>query len=152
MDRGAQRTYNRMERFRRPDCAMAIRILLADDHAPFRQSLRRKLESYPDLEVVAEAGSGEEAVLLAREHQPDVAILDIRMAPLNGIEAIPCIRVDSPETAVLILTMHGDKRYVTRSVEAGARGFLLKDCADEALVSAIRIVHQGEAFFGLQVV
>ena len=130
---------------------MSIRILLADDYAQFRQSLRRSFQSCPDLEVVGEAGSGEEAVELARRHHPDVAILDIRMLPLNGIEAIPKILRDSPETAVLILTMHGDKRYVLRSVRAGARGYLLKDCGDEDLVRAIHALSEGERFFSPQI-
>jgi len=126
---------------------MPIRILLADDHGPFREEVRQVLESYPDLAVVAEASSGEEAVNLSRRHQPDVAILDIRMAPLNGIEAIPRILNDSPRTAVLILTMHGDKPYVIRSVQAGALGYLLKDCGEEVLVRAIRLVHEGKSYF-----
>ncbi|MEK7408335.1 MAG: response regulator transcription factor [Acidobacteriota bacterium] len=130
---------------------MPIRILLADDSALYRQSLRRSLQSYTELEVVGEASSGEEAVRLVRQHHPDVAILDIRMAPLNGIDAIPKILRDSRETAVLMLTMHGDRRYVIRSVEAGARGYLLKDCEDEMLVRAIRSVSEGKTFFSPQV-
>ncbi|HYM10149.1 MAG TPA: response regulator transcription factor [Bryobacterales bacterium] len=127
--------------------APPIRVELADDHTLLRQGLRRILESRPGMVVVAEAVSGLEAVELARLHQPDVAVVDVGMKELNGIEATAQILRASPQTAVLILSMHSDERYVTQSVRAGARGYLLKDAVEEELIQAIEQVHKGESFF-----
>jgi len=126
---------------------MPVRILLADDHSILRQGLRRILESYPGFEVVAEAGSGLQAVDLARELQPDVAIVDVGMPGLNGIEAAAQILRRSPATSVLILSMHNDERYVSRAIRAGARGYLLKDSVEEDLITAIQLASQGKSFF-----
>jgi len=126
---------------------MPIRILLADDHAILRQGLRRILESYPDFTVVAEASSGLEAVELARELQPQVAIVDVGMRELNGIEATAQILRRSPRTAVLILSMHNDERYVVRALKAGARGYLLKDSVEQDLIQAIQFALEGRSFF-----
>jgi DNA-binding NarL/FixJ family response regulator len=126
---------------------MSIRILLADDHNLFRQGVRRILETQPEMEVVAEASSGLEAVELAREHQPDVAILDIAMPELTGIEATAQLLRHSPKTAVLILSMYSDERYVMRAVRAGARGYLLKDTLEEGLIEAIQHLINGQPFF-----
>jgi DNA-binding NarL/FixJ family response regulator len=125
---------------------MPIRILLADDHLAFRESLRQFLEADGDLEIVAEAGSGSEAVELSRLHRPDVAVLDVRMRGMSGIQAIPRIRRCSPQTVVVMLSMHRDARYVTQSLEAGALEYVTKDTAERLLVSAIRracITHRG---------
>ena len=124
-----------------------VRILIADDHTLLRQGLRRILEERPDFTIVAEAGSGLEAVELARQHQPDVAIVDIAMKELNGIEATAALRRCSSRTAVLILSMYGDERYVMRAVKAGALGYLLKDSVEEYLIRAILSVQRGAAFF-----
>jgi DNA-binding NarL/FixJ family response regulator len=94
-------------------------ILLADDHAILRGGLKRILESYPEFAVVAEASTGLDAVELARKHRPDVAVVDVAMKQLNGIEATAQILQASPQTAVLILSMHGDESYVVRAVRAG---------------------------------
>ncbi|MBI3698103.1 MAG: response regulator transcription factor [Acidobacteria bacterium] len=126
---------------------MPIRVELADDHTLVRQGLRRILESHPGLVVVAEATTGLEAVELARHHQPDVAIVDVAMTELNGIEATAQILRHSPRTAVLILSMHSNERYVVRAVKAGARGYLLKDAVEEELILAIQSVQQGKSFF-----
>ena len=126
---------------------MPTTILLADGHAILRQGLRRILESYPDFTVVAEASSGLEAVELARELEPDVAIVDVGMPGLNGIEATAQILRRSPRTAVLILSMHDDERYVTRALKVGALGYLLKDSVEEDLVQAIQCACQGRQFF-----
>lgn len=126
---------------------MATRILLADDHTLMRQGLRHILESHADFEVVAEASSGIEAVQAARDHHPDVAIVDVAMKELNGIEATAQILKHSPHTAVLILSMYSDERYVLRSVKAGARGYVLKNSAGDELVQAILTVQKGTAFF-----
>lgn len=126
---------------------MSTRILLADDHTLMRQGLRQILEQHEDLAVVAEASSGLEAVELARKHQPDVAIVDIAMKELNGIEATAQILKCSPATVVLILSMYSDERYVVRAVKAGARGYLLKNSAADELVRAVQLVQKGQAFF-----
>jgi len=117
---------------------MPIRILLADDHLTFRQSLRQLLERHNDFEVIAEATSGEEAVDLARAYLPDVILLDVRLIGMNGIQAIPHIRESSPKTAILMLSMHLDRRYLMQSFAAGARAYLLKDSSEGALISTIR--------------
>lgn len=126
---------------------MSTRILLADDHTLMRQGLRHILESHDDFEVVAEASSGIEAVESARLNQPDVAIVDVAMKELNGIETTAQILKHSPHTAVLILSMYSDERYVLRAVKAGARGYVLKNSAGDELVQAILTVQRGAAFF-----
>ena len=126
---------------------MPLRILLADDHTLMRQGLRYILEGHPDIDIVAEASSGIEAVEAARAHKPDIAIVDVAMKELNGIEATAQILKHSPHTAVLILSMYSDERYVLRSVKAGARGYVLKNSAGDELVQAILTVQKGTAFF-----
>ncbi len=128
-----------------------IRIELADDHTILRQGLRRILESHPGFVVVAEAESGSEAAEMARLHQPDVAVVDVRLKGLNGIEATAEILRYSPNTAVLMLSMYSDDGYVIGAVKAGARGYLLKDAVEEELIQAIERVHRGESFFGAEV-
>ena len=126
---------------------MSIRILLADDHAVMRTGLRLVLERQEDFEVVAEAADGREAVSLAAKLNPDVAVLDIGMPNLNGIEATRQIGAANPNLPVVILSMHSDESYVLRALKAGARGYLLKESAESDLISAIRAVHSGKAFF-----
>ena len=126
---------------------MSIRILLADDHTLMRQGLKHILESHEDFDVVAEASSGIEAVEAARQFTPDVAIVDVGMKELNGIEATAQILKHSPRTAVLILSMYSDERYVVRGVKAGARGYVLKNSAGEELIQAIHTVYKGMAYF-----
>jgi len=124
-----------------------LRILLADDHTVVRQGLRRVLEDCAEWEVVAEAGDGREAVRQAEELKPDVAIIDIAMPLLNGIEATRQIVKRSPSTRVLILTMHADEAYVNQILQAGATGYLLKDSADVDLLQAVTAVSKGKSFF-----
>ncbi|MGA2196372.1 MAG: response regulator transcription factor [Bryobacteraceae bacterium] len=126
---------------------MSIRILLADDHTMMRQGLRHILESQLEFEIVAETSSGIEAVESARHLKPDVAIVDVAMKELNGIEATAQILKHSPHTAVLILSMYSDERYVLRAVKAGARGYVLKNSAGDELIQAIHVVEKGLTFF-----
>jgi DNA-binding NarL/FixJ family response regulator len=128
-----------------------IRILLADDHHIMRDGLRTLLERQGGFEVVAEAADGREAVRLAREHRPDVAIMDVAMPGLNGIEATRCIKENCETTAVIILSMHDDESYIMRALRAGARGYLLKDSVKADLLAAIRAVVQGHSHFSPKV-
>lgn len=124
-----------------------IRILLADDHAIVRQGIRRIVESDPELAVVAEASSGIEAIEMTVAHKPDVVVMDIGMRDLNGIEATAQLLRKCPRTAVLILSMFNDERYVVRAVKSGARGYLIKDTVEEELLEGIRGVHIGQSYF-----
>ena len=126
---------------------MPIRILLADDHAILRQGLKRILESYSEFAIVAEACTGLEAVRMAELHLPDVAVVDVAMKDLNGIEATKDILRASPRTAVLILSMYRDESYVIRSIRAGASGYILKDSVEDDLVQAIHAVRRKGHFF-----
>jgi len=122
-----------------------IRILLADDHVLVRQGTRELLEQEDDMQVVAEAGDGEDAVQQAINQSPDVAIMDISMPKLNGIEATKQIKASQPATAVLVLTAYDDDQYVFALLEAGAAGYLLKDVQASELIQAVRAVHTGES-------
>jgi DNA-binding NarL/FixJ family response regulator len=124
-----------------------LRILLADDHTVVRQGLRKVLEERDDWEVVAEAGDGREAVRQAEALKPDVAILDVAMPLLNGIEATRQIARRVPTTKILVLSMHADEAYVTQILQAGATGYLLKDSADVDLLHAVAAVAEGKSFF-----
>lgn len=122
-----------------------IRVLIADDHAVLREGTRQILEQEPDLKVVAEAGDGEEAVRLAGASKPDVAIIDIAMPKVDGIEATRRIKALYPTIAVLILTAYDDDQFVFSLLEAGAAGYLLKSVRGHELIDAVRAVHAGES-------
>ena len=122
-----------------------IKILLADDHAVVREGTREILERHGDLTVVAEAENGRAAIDLAIRHCPDVAIVDISMPVLNGIEATKEIKHRCPQTAVLVLTAYDDDQYVFAILEAGAAGYLLKNARASDLVGAVRAVRAGES-------
>lgn len=123
-----------------------IRVLICDDHTILREGIALLLNSQTDIEVVAEAVDGREAVDKAREHKPDVILMDIAMPLLNGLEATKQIRRDHPGARVLVLTMYESDEYVAQMLEAGAAGYVLKKVAGSELVYAIRAVYQGEAF------
>jgi DNA-binding NarL/FixJ family response regulator len=125
-----------------------IRILIADDHPPFREGLQALLLSAPDCEVVGEAGTGDEALELAATLQPDVILMDINMPGVNGIEATRRILRTSPHISILVLTMFDDDDSVFAALRAGARGYLLKGALKTEILRAIRGVGSGEAIFG----
>ncbi len=123
-----------------------IRVALCDDHAIVRSGLRRILEAEPDLEVVAEAGTADEAVAAARDTEPDVFVMDIGLPDRNGITATVEVCKVSPATKVLVLTVHDDVAYLRRAFDAGAAGFLVKEAADIELVQAVRQVAKGKHY------
>jgi two-component system, NarL family, response regulator NreC len=124
-----------------------VRILIADDHGIVRTGLKLLIERISGMEVVAEAMDGREAVRVAAEVQPDVAILDIGMPLLNGIDATAQIVRENPRTRVIILSMHTDESYILRALDSGARGYLLKDTADDDVERAVNSVMQGRPYF-----
>jgi two-component system response regulator NreC len=123
-----------------------IRVLLADDHAMFRRGIAQFIGQEADMEVVGEAEDGHQAVEMANRLRPDVAVLDIRMPGLSGVEATGQISGALPDTRVLMLTVYDDEDFLFRSVQAGAFGYLLKEADVEDLLLAIRTVHAGEIF------
>jgi DNA-binding NarL/FixJ family response regulator len=123
-----------------------IRILLAEDHAVVRQGFKLILGAQHDMEIVGEAGNGREAIELAEKLRPDVAVVDVAMPELNGIEATRRMAETAPRTRVLALSMHKDSVYVREILRAGARGYLLKDQIDSDLLAAVRAVARGEGY------
>ena len=126
----------------------AIRIVIADDHPVFRDGLASLLDPLDEIEVVARARDGVEAVAAVAEHHPDVVIMDVQMPELNGIEATRRVVADSPGTGVLVLTMGEDDGTVLAALRAGARGYLRKGAEQEEIVRAIETVHEGGVVFG----
>lgn len=122
-----------------------IRIMLADDHTVLRQGIAQALELQPDMTVVAQASNGAEAVKLAKQHRPDVALLDINMPELDGVQATRQITAEMPETGVIILTMYRRDDFIFEAIKAGASGYLLKEVELSELVKAVRTVAKGEA-------
>ncbi|MBZ6474359.1 response regulator [Streptomyces griseocarneus] len=123
-----------------------IRVLVADDEPMIRAGVRAVLSTDPGLDVVAEAGDGDEAVELVLRHRPDVAVLDIRMPRLNGIEAAARVRAAAPDTAVVMLTTFGEDDYILRALSGGAAGFLVKSGPPEELIAGVRAVAGGAAW------
>jgi len=124
-----------------------LRILVVDDHAVVRRGLRALLESRPGWEVCGEAADGQEAIRKAAELKPDIVVLDISLPGLNGLEATSRILKESPESEVLILTMHHSEELAQQVIKAGARGYVLKSDADQSLVAAIDKLSQHQTFF-----
>ncbi len=123
-----------------------VRVLIADDHRIVRTGIRLFLQDKEDIEVLGEAGDGEEAIALARTLRPDVAILDLNMPHLGGLEAIRRLRAEMPEVHVLVLTMYEDKRFFLEALNAGAEGYVLKGADPSELLTAIRAAARGEAY------
>ena len=128
-----------------------ITVLLVDDHSLVRRGFRRMLEDEPDMEVVGEAADGEESIKLASQLRPRVVVMDCALPGINGLQATRKIIDDSPDTAVLMLSMHNESTWVRQAIEAGARGYVLKDAMDLELGAAIRKVAGGETLFDPEV-
>ena len=134
------------------ESTMTTKILIADDHRIVREGLKHLLEKESSMEVVGEAKTGREAVEMAGKLKPAVVIMDITMPELNGIEATRQILTELPNTKVIVLSMHSDKRFVSKMLSAGACGYLLKDCALEELVDAVQAVVNGSTFLSSRVI
>ena len=130
---------------------MTIRVYIADDHAIIRDGLRVLLEARDDIEVVGGAGDGRQAVKDVNELRPDVVIMDIAMPHRNGIEATALLRASAPATRVIMLSMHATSEHVFRALQAGARGYVLKNSAGAELVEAVRTVSAGKRYFSPKV-
>lgn len=128
-----------------------IRVLLADDHAVVRDGLRVLLEGASDIEVVGDAGNGRDAVRLAAKAHPDVVVMDIAMPEMNGIEATELLQDTTPATQVVILSMHSTAEHIYRALQAGARGYLLKDSAGSEVVEAVRTVNIGRRYLSQKI-
>lgn len=128
-----------------------IRVMIADDHTVVRQGIRNVLEEVDGLEVVGEAGDGNEALELARKLRPDVVLLDVTMPGRTGLEVTRDLRSDEIESGILILSMHDDPEYVLQAVRAGADGYVLKDVTPAELRKAIQTVHEGREYFAERV-
>jgi DNA-binding NarL/FixJ family response regulator len=124
-----------------------ITVLLVDDHSLVRRGFRRMLEDESDMEVLGEAGDGEESIKLARQLKPQVVVMDCALPGMNGLEATRQIIENSPQTAVLMLSMHSENTWVRQAIEAGAKGYVLKDALDLELSTAVRKVAAGETVF-----
>jgi len=123
-----------------------MKLLIADDHGIVRGGLRLLLDRQPDMEVIAEACDGVEAVQLALRELPDICVLDVSMPRMSGLQATVEIRTHAPQIAVLVLSMYDDERYLFEALQAGAAGYILKQEADTVLVEAVRAVARGEPF------
>lgn len=122
-------------------------MLLVDDHPIVREGIKSHLAAQEGLEVVADAGDGHEALVQARKHRPDVVLMDISMPRMNGLEAITQLRRQAPRSKILVLTMHNHREYISQIFRLGACGYVLKDTSPSELITAIRTVHAGQAFF-----
>jgi two-component system invasion response regulator UvrY len=130
---------------------MSIRILLADDHAVVRSGLRRLLEQRPGFEVVAEAETGEEAYQVFNEHRPDVAVMDLSMPGMGGLEAIRRILLRDPAARLLVFSMHENAAFASQALKAGARGYVTKTGASDELVAAIQEVARGKVYISKEI-
>ncbi|MCX7923422.1 MAG: response regulator transcription factor [Clostridia bacterium] len=123
-----------------------IRVLIADDHSMVRQGLKQILELEDDIVVIAQAANGDEAVKLAKEHKPDVILMDINMPGTNGLQAIKELKQDSHPFKIIVLTIHQDREYLFKTLQMGSEGYVLKDAEPLVLIEAIRSVHRGQSY------
>lgn len=130
---------------------MTIKIILADDHNVLREGLKSLLNQQQDFEVIGEADNGRDAVRLTKKLEPDIVVLDIGMPNMNGIQATQHIVAEVPDTKVLALSMHSDHQFVVKMLQAGASGYMLKDCAYEELISAVRDITAGKFYLSKDV-
>ena len=130
---------------------MSIKIILADDHTVLRTGLKSLLDQQNDIEIIGEAEDGREVVSLTKKLEPDIVILDIGMPSMNGIQATQHIVAEVPNTKVLALSMHSDHHFVVKMLQAGASGYLLKDCAFEELITAVRTITDGKYYLSKDV-
>lgn len=133
------------------DEVMSIRVLLVDDHALVRTGIRHILDESTGIEVLAEASSGEDAVDMARSEKPDVVLMDVNMPGIGGMEATRKIAAVAPETKVIVVSVHASDPYPSRLMEAGAQGYLTKDCSGDEIVTAVRRVHAGERYLAAEI-
>lgn len=125
---------------------MAIRILITDDHQLFREGIANLLAASPQIEIVGQAENGQEAIEKARKLKPDIVMMDLSLPVINGVDATRILHKELPETKVLVLSMHADKNYIKEALEAGAFGYLFKDCTYDQLIEAINTVYQGKKY------
>ncbi len=130
---------------------MSIRIILAEDHGIIREGIFSMFEKKEEFTVIAMAKNGREAVRLVRTHNPDIVIMDVSMPELNGIDATQIIKSEFPSVGIIALSAHSEITFITHMLRAGARGYVLKDCAFEDLSNAVQAVHRGEIFLGKRV-
>jgi len=125
---------------------MAIRILITDDHQLFREGIANLLAASPQIEIVGQAEDGQEAIEKARKLKPDIVMMDLSLPVINGVDATRILHNELPETKILVLSMHADKNYIKEALEAGAFGYLFKDCTYDQLIEAINTVYHGKNY------
>lgn len=126
--------------------SLPIRVLIADDHSIFRQGLATIISRDPDMTVIAQAENGQQAIDLFREHQPDVTLMDLRMPQVEGVEAITTIRAESKSARIIVLTTYDSDEDIYQGLQAGAKGYLLKETEPDELLNAIRTIHRGQQY------
>lgn len=125
---------------------MPIRILITDDHQLFREGISNLLSASPQIEIVGQAENGQQAIEKARQLKPDIVMMDLSLPLINGVEATRILQKELPQTKILVLSMHAEKNYIKEALEAGAAGYLSKDCTYDQLIEAINSVHQGKKY------
>jgi len=128
-----------------------IRVLLVDDHELVRTGIRRLLEDMPDIEIMAEAASGEQAISIVRDERPDVVLMDIHMPGIGGLEATRKLLQIAPDLRVIVVTMHADEPFPSQLLKAGALGYLTKGCTVDEITAAIKAVHVGKRYLGSEI-
>jgi len=130
---------------------MAIQILITDDHQLFREGIVNLLAASPQIKVVGQAGNGQEAIEMARTLKPDVVIMDLSLPVVNGVDATRILHQELPDTRILVLSMHADKHFIKEALEAGASGYLFKNCTYSQLIEAINTVYQGKKYLSAKI-